>query len=1595
MGHKLLGIDKNQLFTNSSRAIEVESRSNQEIAIIGISGKFAGAANVEEFWEGLRAGKDFVQAYPATRRHDSDVLVNIWQSKDRSHPESEYSEGAYFPEIGQFDPQLFNISPAEAGLMDPNQRIFLETVWAALEDAGYGGNKLSGTKTGVFVGHSNDFGYDYRYLINLTAPSQVSFSVPGNIQSIIASRISYLLDFKGPSIVVNTACSSALTAVHLACRSIRSGECELAVAGGVKVTLAPLKASESEGGIRILAPDGRARTFDDSSDGTGVGEGAGAVLLKPLSRALRDGDQIYAVIKGSAVNQDGNSIGITAPNSAAQEELILQAWQDADIPPETISYIEAHGTGTKLGDPIEISGIQKAFRHYTDKNQFCAVASVKTNVGHLDHAAGIVALIKAVLALKHKQLPPSLHFARPNRKINFTETPVYVNDKLRNWETNGSPRRCGVSSFGLSGTNCHLVLEEAPAGSAKNTKPDNAEAYILALSAKNATALHELVKQYRKIMIDGLGAGLRDLCYTANTGRGHYEHRLAIVFNNEAELQEKMAAADQTPASVPEKGIFYASFKLITTPKAKLMAGEINEEQRRSLTREAGSLLSKAATAPGHEKGELLRRIGALYVNGAEVHWEELYRGETYQKISLPVYPFMRKRFWCEPEIPTDTIDQSLQSVPGIHPLLESCLAKTQGLEIYMTRFSPRRHWVLSEHKIAGNSVVPGTTYLEMAAEIGRRHYPGMALELRDVFFMTPLIVNEDETKEVQTVIKLESSHLGFAVISQADDGIGWVTHAEGKIYGLNPPERSDAELAKVMAEFKTDHQYQFDGGSEAGGAIETGPRWKSLQKIYFDNQRALAYFELKPEYTADLLEYQLHPALMDAAVNVGAQSSGAGLYLPFSYRSLKVYKPLPGKAYCYLCRHTQAAENQETIAFDITLWDESGGVVAGIENYIIKKVPEESFKVLPAAGPELYHDIGWIMKPLLPGKQRLQLGLTLIFHDQKGIGAAICHELQNAGIEVIEVKPGQDYRQVTANQFIIGGMAEDYQKLCSAIQDRGLSRIIHLSALTVAQDGTGGDYFAAQQKNGLDSLFHLTRGLIHNKIRGPVSLALIADCVNEVTKAENRLNPVHAAFFGLGKVIGQEHEQLQCRSIDIDDQLAPALLLEEIMSGEESRVAYRDGNRYVEEFRQADLSKVQPQITEINDQGVYVITGGTGGLGLEIGKYLASKHKVNLCLLNRSPFPARESWPEILLRNEDRKLCRKLKAIQAIEANGSEVSIDQADVTAGDTLNSVLSALRLKFGRIRGIVHCAGVAGDGFIFRKEPHHFEQVINPKIKGTLILDELTQNDPLDFLVLFSSINAFLGGPGQGDYTAANAFLDSFTAYRNKRGARTLAINWPAWKETGMAVDYGVQNQEGVFKALPTATALKAFDEVLNLDLGRVIIGELDYKIIAAHQTALDFALSPQLAASIHRKAKMPGLALKTGKRKSVAEVVIKGKEAADFNGLEQKIAQIWAEVLGLEEVDIHDNFYHLGGDSILATRLLKEMEKEYSGLIDITDIFTYQTVTEMAAYLERKLRPESKPKPNISSEDDIDRILMSLAKGEITAEQADQLINLKR
>ncbi|MEG4836966.1 type I polyketide synthase [Microcoleus sp. B9-D4] len=512
--------------------------NNSDIAIIGLSGRFPGADNIDAFWQNLLQGIESISFF-------SDEELELVERSVLSHP-NYVKAGAVLPNIDKFDASFFGYSSKEAELIDPQQRIFLECAWEALESAGYDPGIYKGL-VGVYAGSgTNSYLINNIYTNQRFAPSSI-FKEPAlalglsleNERDYLPTRISYKLNLTGPSINIQTACSTSLVAVHMACQSLFNGECDIALAGGVSISV-PQKTGYFYQEDMMLSPDGHCRAFDAQAKGTLFGSGVGIVVLKLLREAITDGDNIYAVIKGSAINNDGAlKLGFTAPSIEGQAAVISDALAITEIDASTVTYVETHGTGTALGDPIEITALTQAFRRNTDEKGFCAIGSVKTNLGHLDAAAGIAGLIKTVLALKHKCIPPSLHFKQPNPKIDFANSPFYVNTALSEWKTNGTPRRAGVSSFGMGGTNCHVVLEEAPSlEPATNTLEQ--DWHILCLSAKTEKALQEQQERYVAYLKSHLDAKLADICFTANTGRKHFNHRSSFVAQSVKQLLEQL-----------------------------------------------------------------------------------------------------------------------------------------------------------------------------------------------------------------------------------------------------------------------------------------------------------------------------------------------------------------------------------------------------------------------------------------------------------------------------------------------------------------------------------------------------------------------------------------------------------------------------------------------------------------------------------------------------------------------------------------------------------------------------------------------------------------------------------------------------------------------------------------------------------------------------------------------------------------------------------------------------------------------------------------------------------------------------------------------
>ena len=653
------------VFSNKRKAqkkqFNIQNTSSNDIAIIGMAVKFPEAENLEDFWNLMKDGKDLIKDFPTLRRKD---IENYLTFLGIPKSEIKFQKGAYLKEIDKFDYKFFHLTPKEASLLDPCQRVFLQTAWKAIEDSGYCPDTLKKRKIGVYAGISDFMDNKYIDMITNTEWASKSVSAFSNFPAMSPSRLSYLLDFKGPSMVIDTACSSTAVAVHVATQSLKNKECEIAIVGGVRLHFFPV---QEEPILGIESSDGKTKSFDDSSDGTGIGEGAAVVILKQLNQAIKDKDNIYAVIKGSAVNQDGSSAGITAPNAIAQAEVIEQAWENAGIKADSISYIEAHGTGTKLGDPIEIDGIEKAFTKYTHRKQFCAIGSIKSNIGHLYDAAGMISLVKCVLSLQKKQIPPTLHFNRPNKDIHLENSPVFINDRLRDWEVESAPRRCGLSSFGMSGTNCHIIFEEGPQ---KTFHEENAQkAEIFTLSAKSENSFTELIKEYISLLSSHSSLDLSDLCYTLNTGRNHFNIRLAIQTQSKEELLYKLEKfhSQSNYESIPSECIYYGQYSIVTGKNMPIKPNQLTANQKDRMTKKANQTIRQLLQSKRD-----ISCILSKYTNGADINWNILYKDRKLNRVSLPTYPFEKNRCWIV--IPEGMIKENTTKNQSVNP--------TAGIEI-------------------------------------------------------------------------------------------------------------------------------------------------------------------------------------------------------------------------------------------------------------------------------------------------------------------------------------------------------------------------------------------------------------------------------------------------------------------------------------------------------------------------------------------------------------------------------------------------------------------------------------------------------------------------------------------------------------------------------------------------------------------------------------------------------------------------------------------------------------------------------------------------------------------------------------------------
>jgi polyketide synthase PksN len=1262
------------------------------IAIVGMSGRYATASNLDEYWQMLDEGRSGVREIPPSR----------WDM-DRYYDPTVGREGSIYcrwmgilDDADCFDSYFFEVSPSEAEMMDPQHRIFLEEAYRAFEDAGYTRQSLDGSNCGVYLGMSNG---GYQTLVHAQAAGRPS--VTSSSDAIAAGRLAYYLNLKGPALTIDTACSSSLVGVHLAVQALQGGEIDMALAGGVSLYLTP------EGYMHMcaagmLSPDGQCKTFDNGADGFVAGEGAGAVVLKRLADAERDGDHVYGLISASGINQDGKTNGITAPNLGSQTDLVKAAYERYGIDPRTISYAELHGTGTKLGDPIELEALATAFRAWTDRRGYCAIASVKSNVGHMSAAAGVAGLHKVLLSMRHRTLAPTLHVRTPNEHFDFEGSPFYINTESRAWEqpADGGPRRACLSSFGFSGTNAHVVIDEyvpavsvaaAPRAAAR---PDRERAFLL--SAKTAPQLAQRARQLAAYLAAHPEADLDDVAYTLRHGREAMRERLAILAREVGGLTEALERLDGPGV---HRGTAPAG-----RPKGRAA--------------EAGSL----------------REAARLWAGGTPVTWPE-QQDEPGRRIPLPTYPFEKQRHWYTLG-DTDPDPVIAAAAAALHPLVHQNVSDFTR-QRFRSLFTGEEFF-LADHRVDGDAVLPGAAVVEMARAAGELSAGRAVSEIRDVVWSRPIT----------------TTSVGIGLLPAADGATAdFEVEADGALCASGrlayAPARPVAPQPLDLAAIRERCATRLDPAANLyadGGAVTYGPAFRTVRELSHSATEALARLHLVNLGAGDEA-FALHPAILDGAWQAIAPLLNEAR-LPFAVDRIRCFAPLSATAYAHV-----RANGPST--FDVTITDPNGAVAAEITGFTVRAKAKADAKA--DAEEPVFLTRRWEETTATQDEAGVAGTPTLVvFADTGPLGSGVRDACADGPL--IEAAAGDDFTvDDSGTRFTLRPDVEaDHARLLAELRRRDLllDRIIIVSASPNERD--------------LYAVHALARALADSTPRWPMDLLYLYAVTGR------RPDPLHHAMGGYLRCLAKEDSFLKAvGTLGIrasSPQAVADRLREELATSSEPEVWWDGETRKA--LRTAEITEEEaaadgPPVFRTG--GVYLITGGLGGLGLVFARYLRATYQARLVLTGR-----RE--PDDAMRAQ-------------LAEPGADALYIPADVSRRADVSALIARAKDRFGRIDGVIHSAGTLRDAFIRNKSADDLAAVLAPKVAGTQHLDEALRDEPLDCFVLFSSMSAVLGNAGQSDYCFANAYQDGFARAREqlrregRRSGRTLSIGWPLWTGGG--------------------------------------------------------------------------------------------------------------------------------------------------------------------------------------------------------------------
>jgi acyl transferase domain-containing protein len=1506
-----------------------------QIAVIGMAGRFPGASDVDKFWENLRDGVEAITRFSDDELQASGASANLLDDPNY------VKAGAILEDVESFDAAFFGFNPREAEIMDPQHRILLEQAWAAVEAAGYDPDSYEG-RVGVYAGVSSN-----TYLINnlLSNPRLLESVGPfqtaiGNDRDFLATQVAYKLNLKGPSFTVQTACSTSLVAIHLACQSLLNRECDMALAGGVSIRVPQKQGYLYEQG-GILSPDGHCRAFDAQAQGTLSGNGAGVVVLKRLADALSDGDTIHAIIKGSAANNDGSlKVGYTAPSVEGQSAVIEEALSMAMVEPETITYVEAHGTATPLGDPVEIAALTEAFRKSTGKKGFCAVGSVKTNIGHLDAAAGVASFIKTVLALKHRMLPPSLHYNTPNPRIDFASSPFYVNGRLSTWEAGATPRRAGVSSFGIGGTNAHVVVEEAPTLSPAESSRSH---HLIVLSAKTGQALEAATANLAARLKEDAGINLGDLAYTLQAGRRHFSHRRAFVCSSVDDAVNALEAL--SPATV-----FTGYQEQVKRSVAFTFSGQG--------TQYAGMARGLYESEPAFRAqvdlcSEILNPLLGFDLRGA-------------------LYPAKE-----EAEQAALRLSQTIAAQPALF-VIEYALAKL--LE----------QWGIVAIAMCGHSIgeyvaacLAGVFSLDDALSLVATRGRLMQQLPRGAMLAVPLAATD-----IQPLLDADKA-LSLAAINAPSLCV--ISGPEDSVKRVHDRINEDGETCRYLETSHAFHSAMMDPILEAFTERVKRIKLHPPAVPYISNLTGTWITEAEatsPDYWAKHLRQTVHfsdgiRTLLDRAgmvlLEVGpGHTTGAAL------------KQYQGAERVALSTLRRPRDTQSDVAFLLNtvgrLWLEGVPVDwAGLhqgerrrriplptypferQRYWIEPRQQESDHSSPDKyeRPDMadwFYVPSWkrSIPPTCPAGEEQTGDLTcwLVFDDgSSGLGLEVIEKLERRGAFVIKASAGNGFARTAERAFTLNPRSDqDYKELLRQIRalDRVLEKILHLWNVTSSDSAAaGGDTFEDSQYRGFYSLIFLAQALGDQYLSDHVEIGVVSTNLQEVT-GEEALRPEKATLLGPSKVIPLEYSNIACRSIDITftqsaaqppGKLAETVIAEMLQKSSDPVVAYRGKHRWVQVFEPLRLDEEAQRPARLRRGGVYVLTGGLGELELELARYLAEQVQARLVLIDNADFPERAYWQHLLETGEENPTATTIKRLLALEELGAQLIVAKSDITSPEQAQGLVGRALQAFGAIHGVIHTATVVGGGMIQFKKPDMAESVLAPKVKATLALDGALADVPLDFIALFSSALSITGVFGQADYCGANAFISAFARSSfSRRGGLTVSIAWniPEWEDWQGAAMLAVPEIQAEFNrarqlyGINYSEGVKAFARVINHTQPEVIVAAQNFQALVEEQ-------SSSAASGLLNMLENAGSAEHKPARPEIGAAY-----AAPTNETERLTADIWQDIFGVERVGIHDDFFSLGGNSLLAIQLVSRLRKTFKVEIPLSKLFESPTVAGLSA-----------------------------------------------